>query len=304
MSPLISVVLPTHNRADRLLGAIGSVLAQTVEDLELLVVDNGSTDDTQTVLEKASATDNRVRGIRVDGPLGPAAARNVGIREASGEFIGFIDDDDRWRANKTAVQLDALRAEPGLGAVVCSFEIFDERRRRSVVFRGPVSFPPRALLWSNFALGVMGLVRRSAAGFPLFDESLTTCEDWDYWVRCSEERGLRITGDVLYRVVFHGSAGQSWVDAERRIEGRELFVAKHSDAMSELCRAYHDARLRLMREPRALGRVGLHATFLRTLPRGIRSVVAGEMVAARLGRAIGDPGLGSRTLLRLIRGDL
>src|SRR2546425_10141458 len=98
--PLVSVVIPTRNRALRLRRAIQSACGQTVRELEILVVDDGSTDDTPGVVESAAAADRRVRLIRKDRSAGAPAARNDGIRAAGGELIATLDDDDEWDAAK------------------------------------------------------------------------------------------------------------------------------------------------------------------------------------------------------------
>lgn len=301
MSPLVSVVLPTHDRAERLEGAMASVLSQTVTDLELIVVDDASTDGTPALLERAADADPRVRFVRRERSAGPSPARNTGIRIANGDYLAFIDDDDRWHPEKTAVQMQALNADPSLGAVLCFYESFDERTGRGAAFRGATGYAPRALLWSNFPASILGLVKRSAfTGDLLFDESLTTCEDWDLFLRCAEERRVDTVPRVLSRVVFHGSGLQSAYDRDRRTGGRAAFVAKHGHKMSDLCRRYHDARISLIRQESGPARAGMYARYLATLPPRLSTIVAGETIAAKMGRLRHDPGLGARTLLRLI----
>src|SRR5215472_9662532 len=94
--PLLSVVLPTRNRPRLLARAAASVLAQDVGSLELVVVDDASTDDTPDVLDRLTGLDERVRVVRTASPLGPCEARNRGLEEAEGELVSFCDDDDVW----------------------------------------------------------------------------------------------------------------------------------------------------------------------------------------------------------------
>jgi glycosyltransferase involved in cell wall biosynthesis len=107
---LVSVVLPTFNRGYCLERAIRSVLGQTYPDWELIVVDDGSTDDTQAVLE--SFKDPRIRVFRHSVNRGVAAARNTGLAAARGEFIAFLDSDDEWRPDKLTKQLDVMTRAP------------------------------------------------------------------------------------------------------------------------------------------------------------------------------------------------
>src|SRR5262245_16886500 len=104
--PLVSVVIPTRNRASLLERTLRSVLAQRMGDLEVVVVDDGSTDDTTSV---AGAADVRVAVVRNQTPEGVSAARNRGIAAARGSWIAFCDDDDLWSPEKLTLQLDAAQ---------------------------------------------------------------------------------------------------------------------------------------------------------------------------------------------------
>lgn len=107
-SPQVSVIIPTYNRAYCLAEAIESVLSQTFQDFELIVVDDGSTDATARII---CSYKERLRYIRQDN-AGVSAARNAGIRAATGDWIAFLDSDDQWLPEKLAVQIEALRAYP------------------------------------------------------------------------------------------------------------------------------------------------------------------------------------------------
>jgi glycosyltransferase involved in cell wall biosynthesis len=106
---LVSVVLPTHNRAATLERAIRSVLAQTYDNLELIVVDDASSDLTQNILDRF--TDRRLKIIRNQVRQGVSMARNTGVLQATGEYIAFQDSDDEWRVQKLQMQLAAMREE-------------------------------------------------------------------------------------------------------------------------------------------------------------------------------------------------
>jgi glycosyltransferase involved in cell wall biosynthesis len=105
-TPLVSVVLPTFNRAHLLKSALASVLSQTYKNLEIIVVDDASTDDTQQVV--AVIKDHRLRYIRHVATKGGSAARNTGILAAIGSYIAFLDDDDEWYPEKVEAQLEWL----------------------------------------------------------------------------------------------------------------------------------------------------------------------------------------------------
>ena len=96
MADLVSVVIPTRNRCIRLLDAIASVRAQTGVQVEIIVVDDASSDDTMRLLSELSLEESRLRYVRNESPLGGGGARNAGVALAKGEFVAFLDDDDRF----------------------------------------------------------------------------------------------------------------------------------------------------------------------------------------------------------------
>jgi glycosyltransferase involved in cell wall biosynthesis len=121
--PLVSVIVPTYNRADLVLRAVRTVLIQTERDLELLIVDDGSDDDTPTVL--STVDDPRVRTLRTT-HVGVARARNAAIGEARGAWVAFLDDDNEWHPSYLERQLAAAAAAPGVVAVYCPAQHFDD----------------------------------------------------------------------------------------------------------------------------------------------------------------------------------
>lgn len=119
--PLVSVVIPTYNRAEFLPRAVESVLRQTVDDFELIVVDDASTDDTEAVVERFD--DPRVEYVRHGTNRGGSAARNTGIERSSGEYIAFLDSDDEWYPRKLERQVEELRSRSDEWvATYCGFE--------------------------------------------------------------------------------------------------------------------------------------------------------------------------------------
>lgn len=135
--PRVTVVVPTYNRGPILRETIDSVLAQDFTDFELLVIDDGSTDDTARTVR--SIPDPRLEYIRQDN-AGPSAARNLGIRRARGDLVAFLDDDDRWLPTKLSRQVAQLDADPALGMNYTNALSFGERLS---------SFRARFLSWRS-----------------------------------------------------------------------------------------------------------------------------------------------------------
>ena len=119
--PRVSVIIPTYNRADLLGEAIDSVLAQSYQDFEMIVADDGSTDETAMV---ASKYGDKVRFLALPHRGQPAAPRNAGIAAATGEYISFLDSDDLYLPDKLALQVPALDENPKVGMVYSSAHFF------------------------------------------------------------------------------------------------------------------------------------------------------------------------------------
>jgi len=126
--PLVSVVIPTYNRAPLVTKAVGSALAQTYAPVEVVVVDDGSTDDTGERLAREFAGDARVRTIHQRNG-GPASARNAGFAEARGAYVALLDSDDRWHAWKLAAQVACMERHPELGMTWTDMEMVDPSGR-------------------------------------------------------------------------------------------------------------------------------------------------------------------------------
>ena len=131
--PRVSVVIPTHNRAEWLPRAVASVLAQTWTDFELLIVDDHSTDETPALI--ARFADRRIRSFRHERNMGQSKALNTGIEHARGEYVAFLDDDDEWLPGKLAAQVALLdAAPPEVGLVYCWRDELEEASRRRKVW--------------------------------------------------------------------------------------------------------------------------------------------------------------------------
>ena len=200
MSSTVSIIIPAYNQSQYLAAAIKSALAQTYRAIEVLVVDDGSTDDTRQVA--ASFTDPRVRYIYQDN-RGLAAARNTGLRHATGGFVSFLDSDDLFLPEKLALLVAALDEQPALGLVAGEAVLIDEHGEPlGEVFERPIPAEPSDLLLGNpLHVGAV-VVRREwqeRAGF--FDESLRSYEDWDMWLRLARA-GCRM-GWVARRVSLY-----------------------------------------------------------------------------------------------------
>ena len=187
-NPLVSVVLPTYNRAHLLRRAIQSILSQTYQHLEIIVVDDCSSDNTEEVAK--SFCDERIRYVRNKERMGASFSRNIGIKVAHGEYIAFQDSDDVWLPRKLEKQMDAFKNSPReVGVVYTSFWRIDKDR----VVRIPQSNYRKSkdniherLLETNFIGTPTAMVKKECfEKVGMFDETLPRLQEWDLWIRIS-----------------------------------------------------------------------------------------------------------------------
>lgn len=203
----VSVIIPTYNRADMVGDAIQSVLDQTYGDWELIVVDDGSTDDTRAVV--ARFNDSRIRYIHQEN-RGLPAARNTGIRAAQGAYIAFLDSDDCFLPQKLAWQAAALDAGPDVGLVAGGYVETDAMlqplRQVAPWHAHPALSTPRWLQTCPFISSSV-LVRRAwLERVGLFDEDMRYIEDWDLWLRLAHAGcRMRWVEQIVSCYRFHGS---------------------------------------------------------------------------------------------------
>ena len=256
--PLVSVVIPTYDGAHYLEQTIGSVRAQTYPHLEVLVVDDGSTDGTPANAVAGHAADPRVRLLRQPN-AGTAAARNFGVAHARGEFVALLDHDDLWEPRKLERQLPLFAGDPSIGAVIAGIEFF----RTATGENTADYFPGRELdvhdLLAHRVLPIQTVVfRRDAlAAVGPFDVDLRGTDDWDLGIRLAAR--FRIVGlpETLARVRLH--PGQQGSDAPRMFRQAMRVLRKHRRAVHPGCRACREAwatSRRLLRVDYASARKG------------------------------------------------
>lgn len=275
-TPLVSVYLPTCDRATLVPRAIESVLHQDHRDLELLVVDDASTDDTPAVLARIAAADGRVRLFRQPRRCGAPAARNVAIRAAAGRYVTGLDDDDQMLPGRISSLLAAFDERY---AFVCS---------GAYLHSGTWIRPARAtsaeitladeLYGDQAGTQVLTFTTRMQE-VGLFDESMPAWQDYDLWTRLIERFGpaLRIAGPTYLQ---HVEAGTERITA-RGTEGALRYIAKHRHLMTDEQLASQELELHMI-EGRRLG-PGAAARFLgpRTWRRALRYVATSNLPQLR-----------------------
>jgi glycosyltransferase involved in cell wall biosynthesis len=219
-APEVTVVIPTRNRAPLLEGALSSALAQEEVDIEVIVVDDGSTDETQAQLARVG--DTRLRLLRHATPEGVARARNAALALAAGEWIAFLDDDDDWLPRKLRRQLDAAAAAGASFAYGAAIVADDGTGLRQEVPAPRADTIARDILARNVipggcsnAIARTELVRAVGG----FDERLAMLADWDLWIRVLQRAPVAACPQV---VVAH------------RRRAATMLVRAEVDAVAEL----------------------------------------------------------------------
>ena len=212
-APLVSVVIPAYNRAHTILRALDAVLIQTFRDFELIVVDDGSGDHTAEIVRQRA--DPRVRVISHDVNRGAAAARNTGVRNASGKYAAFCDSDDEWLPEKLAEQLALLSgAKAALKACTTGFYLVMGETIREA-YPEPILPLQKKLLWTcDRGPGTTLLVERAVFDeIGLMDEGMPRYEDWDWLIRYAGKYDLATVQKPLARVFRDSKPAPEKVEA-------------------------------------------------------------------------------------------
>jgi len=255
-SPTFTIVLPTHNRAHLLPRAVTSVLAQTFTNYELLIVDDGSTDETPAVV--SNFDDPRIVCLRLEQGRGVSAARNLAIQRAQGQYISFLDDDDEFLPTFLAEMLAAFTVvPPDVGAMFCWVQdIRGDSGAHSIISTRKPILPPDHLSLDRYSLEVLGgkTTLSTSWGFTvrpglmeaagMFDESLYSAVDWDIFIRLAQHCKFGVLPKPLVKFYHHG--GPRLTDrGSRRVKVHQRILEKYHHNLRQDARLYCDAYCQL-----------------------------------------------------------
>ncbi len=217
-APAVSVIIPTYQRAALAGNAVRSVLSQSYRDKEVIVVDDGSTDNTAEVLATFGGA---VRVIRQSNQ-GLSAARNAGIKASTGRYVAFLDDDDEWMPDRLDVQVPVLEGNDQIGLVFANMDAHDDTGRFLGQWFDYHAPPPllsvETLFLYNFIPIPTVVLRRSVLDdVGWFDPSLDSCEDYDLWLRVIAAHRVHKCADRLAR--YRQSATGMSRDDRRMLSG-------------------------------------------------------------------------------------
>ncbi|WP_337881518.1 glycosyltransferase [Rheinheimera sp.] len=228
--PLISVYMPTYNRAQMSQRAIESVLAQDYPNLELLVVDDASKDDTWAVLNQRYADNPRVRLFRQETGQGACAARNLAIAEAKGEFVTGIDDDDEFLPNRLS---SLYQAYDDQFAFVCSSYFWDYGSHRKQLYPEQAQIGLAELLDVHVLSNQVLVKRARMLAQGGFDVQLAAFQDYDMWIRLVAAYGKALRLSEATYVVHVGHELGRITTSPKRLAAQRYFMEKHLPLMNE-----------------------------------------------------------------------
>jgi len=246
--PIVSVIIPTYNRKDLLERAIKSVLSQTFQDWELIIVDDGSTDETRDLVENFQRVDPRIKYIWQNNSGAPAKPRNVGILNSSGEYIAFLDHDDEWLPIKLEKQLIMLESLPEVAFVSCNVIVLSPKKNEFIVspkYKGEKFV--KKILEKNLILTASSVVikRWVFEKVGLFDENFKFADDWDMWLRIALKYNFDFVDKPLVKYYWHGENRMIRTKIGERIRDYEYFVYKHWSILEKFPKAF-DVNLRYL----------------------------------------------------------
>src|SRR5438128_2325725 len=219
--PKVSVIIPTHNRAECLRSAITSILNQTFQDFEIIIIDDASKDHTREVI--ANFNDTRVKVIHNQVSKGAAGARNIGIMHSDCEYTAFLDDDDEWLPEKLKIQTCLLdNSPPEVGGVCTGCFTIEKMSGRVLSTDNPEM---NDLSKGNFIATSSILLRRGCfEKCGLFDESMLACSDYDMWIRISKKFSFKIIKNALVKYYVHENS--LTLNYEKKTRGLEILFEK------------------------------------------------------------------------------
>lgn len=232
----VSAVVPTYERVDKLERSLGSIINQTYNDLELLVVDDNTSEEYRDKVEKivketSKKADFHIERIINEGNQGVSSARNLGIENATAEYIAFLDDDDEWKPKKIEKQVQKIQEE-GINAVYTASEMYDGEVKdivrktpgldlEALLERDRIGSPSKVMIEKEWLERVGG-----------FDEEIPSGEDWDLWIRLLEVGcNFGYVDTPLAR--YHRDNESKSNKFDVATEGREKVTEKHSKLLEE-----------------------------------------------------------------------
>ena len=240
---MISVIIPTHNRSETLVRAVNSVVNQTRAVDEIIVVSDGSTDNTAEVMQAFCEKDSRIQFIEYHPGVNGNHARNVGIEKANGEYIAFLDDDDEWLPFKIEKSMAVFENNPHAGLVYSGMsQIYDDigfSYNTKPSQKGDLS--KRIFVYNDIGGPGNTMLRKDVlikAG--LFDEKLQAQQDYDLWIRALECTEADFVRESCVKIYNSYVSNQISSNVNKYIKSKEAILKKYKDRIDKFDREYQN----------------------------------------------------------------
>lgn len=228
VTPLVSIIMPNYNNRKYIAEAMESVLNQTYTNWELIVIDDGSMDNSVEIIQAYAAKDERIRLLVNATNKGVSASRNEGLKNSNGAFICFLDSDDVFLPNKLSDQVECLQQNSAAGLVYSDQLVSDDKLNiidKSEYFMPSLDLKEFMSIRNLFSTLTVMLRRKLMEQVGYFDSALSGGEDWDYWIRCSEKTPfihLKIN-----TAIYRQHVAQSHNNITKMKAAREQVIKKH-----------------------------------------------------------------------------
>lgn len=230
--PFVSVIIPTYNRANLLLEALKSVLKQTYQKFEIIVIDDNSSDHTSEIIKDLG--DSRIRYYKLSKNQGAPAARNLGIERSRGDLIAFLDSDDRWVFNKLEEQIEIFSKDEKIGVVYTGIKVINYHFNKIIIpsKRGNLS---NLLLTENYVGSTSSVMIKKVLLLEVggFDLNFKSCQDWDLFIRLSQKADFDFVEEPLVLYYEHDGDRIS-TNTKSILDGYSKIQSKYSTLISNL----------------------------------------------------------------------
>lgn len=231
-SPFVSVIIPTYNRAQLLVKALQSVLNQTYQNFEILIIDDNSSDNTSEIINNFK--DDRIKYFQLSKNQGAPAARNNGIKNAIGELIAFLDSDDQWLETKLEKQIELFNKDKNIGLVYTGIKTINNNFPIITLpqKRGDLS---KAILIKNHVGTTSSVMVKKDLIDEVggFDLTFTSCQDWDLFIRLSQKCEFDFVEEPLV-LYFEHSGVRISTNSKSVVYGHLTIHKKHSKLIKRL----------------------------------------------------------------------
>ncbi len=228
----ISVIIPTHNRANLLKRAIRSIQNQTLPVNEIIIVSDGSTDNTKDVVSAMQKRDSRIKFISYYPGRNGNYARNRGLESATGTYIAFLDDDDEWLPQKTEKQMKLFEEDSSIGLVYgaqnCIYVDCNLKYVTKPSWKGNLS--ERIFIHNDIGTPSQVIIKKSLLDqVGNFDLNLRALQDYDLWIRCCQNAKISFIKEPCINYYNEASTNQVSANTDRYIEARRYIAKKYEN---------------------------------------------------------------------------